>query len=272
MSAIQLIMLGTGNAMCTRCYNTCFLLRIGSGSLLVDGGGGNGIFRQLHRAHIPFEELRHIFVTHCHTDHILGIVWLIRKISPLIHKGWFKPPLTIYCHDEVAHALRTMCRMMMPAKIHSALDHTIVLHELTHGERVQIEPQFSLTAFDIQSTKLKQFGFTAELPDGQRLACLGDEPYNDADEPWVRHCDWLLCEAFCLWRDRQRFNPYEKHHSTALDAGRVAQELGVSHLVLYHTEDTQLAQRRLTYAAEAAQHFAGTIHVPDDLETINLDR
>lgn len=71
--------LGTGNAMCTRCYNTCFYIRSNGGGMLVDADGGNGIFRQLHKAHITYEEIRHIFVTHVHTDHILGVVWLIRK-------------------------------------------------------------------------------------------------------------------------------------------------------------------------------------------------
>ncbi len=266
---MELIMLGTGNAMCTRCYNTCFFLRTPAGGMLVDGGGGNGIFRQLHRAHIAFEQLRHIFVTHCHTDHILGIVWLIRKISPLIHKGRFNAPLTIYCHDEVAYALRTMCRMMMPEKIHSALDDTIILHEMADGECVDVD-DMKVTAFDIHSTNLKQFGFHALLPDGQRLVCLGDEPYNENNQRWAEGCDWLLSEAFCLWQERQKFTPYEKHHSTALDAGRVAQQLQVKHLVLYHTEDTHLSERRPTYTAEAAQNFAGHIHVPDDLETISL--
>ena len=39
----ELIMLGTGNAAVTRCYNTCFALRTSQGTLLVDAGGGNGI-------------------------------------------------------------------------------------------------------------------------------------------------------------------------------------------------------------------------------------
>ena len=266
---MELILLGTGNALCTRCYNTCFYLRTPGGAILVDGGGGNGIFRQLHRARIAVEQLHHVFLTHCHTDHILGVVWLIRRISPMILKGRFTPPLIIHCHDEAAAALRTMCRMMMSEKMCAAIDDTIILHQLTDGEQFAVDDMV-FTAFDIHSTKIKQYGFQAVLPDGQRLVCLGDEPYNEANERWVRGCDWLLCEAFCLWSDRQRFNPYEKHHSTALDAGRLAQAVEAKHLVLYHTEDTRLSERRPTYTAEAAQHFTGIIHVPDDLERIRL--
>ena len=70
-------MLGTGSAMCTRCYNTCFYLKTPRGGMLTDGGGGNGIFGQLDRAGINVADIRHIMVTHVHTDHLLGIIWLI---------------------------------------------------------------------------------------------------------------------------------------------------------------------------------------------------
>ncbi|MBR1803895.1 MAG: MBL fold metallo-hydrolase [Muribaculaceae bacterium] len=264
-----LTMLGTGNAMCTRCYNTCFYLRTAGGGVLVDAGGGNGIFRQLYRGRVAVEEIHHLIVTHCHTDHILGVIWLIRKISPMIHKGKFPGTLTIYGHDLVIQAIRTMCDLMVPAKITSAIGDTILLREVTDGERLTIAGM-PFTFFDIASTKAKQYGFRTTLPDGQRLVCLGDEPYQPSSERYVRGCDWLLCEAFCLYRDRQQFNPYETNHSTALDAGRLAQELGVKNLLLYHTEDRYLATRRINYTAEAAQHFTGTIHVPDDLETLTL--
>lgn len=50
----ELIMLGTGNAMVTKCYNTCFALRNEEEYFLVDAGGGNGILSQLekHRSHL----------------------------------------------------------------------------------------------------------------------------------------------------------------------------------------------------------------------------
>ena len=40
---MKLTMLGTGNALVTECYNTCFVVQNGKKHLLVDGGGGNSI-------------------------------------------------------------------------------------------------------------------------------------------------------------------------------------------------------------------------------------
>ena len=70
--------------------------------------------------------------------------------------------------------------------------------------------------------------------------------------------------------DKEIFHPYEKHHSTALDAGRLAQQLHVKNLVLYHTEDTCLSERKESYTKEAARCFDGNIFVPLDLERIRL--
>ena len=68
----ELTMLGTGNATVTRCYNTCFTIKTGKNILLVDAGGGNGILGQLEKAGIAISEIHDMFVTHAHTDHILG--------------------------------------------------------------------------------------------------------------------------------------------------------------------------------------------------------
>lgn len=72
----QIIMLGTGNATVTQCYNTCFLLETSTTRLLVDAGGGNGVLRQLQRAGVAICDLHHLFVTHAHTDHVLGVIWV----------------------------------------------------------------------------------------------------------------------------------------------------------------------------------------------------
>ena len=103
-----------------------------------------------------------------------------------------------------------------------------------------------------------------------RSACLGDEPYNEQNRRYIEGADWMMCEAFCLYADRDTFKPYEKCHSTALDAGKLAAELGVKNLILYHTEEKTLATRKENYTREAAENFKGRIFVPDDLEVIEL--
>ena len=42
--------------------------------------------------------------------------------------------------------------------------------------------------------------------------------------------------------------------------------------MLYHTEDKTIATRKRDYTAEAAQYYDGVVCVPDDLETIVLEK
>lgn len=51
-------------------------------------------------------------------------------------------------------------------------------------------------------------------------------------------------EAFCLSSQADIFNPYEKHHSTVKDAAELAQRLNVKNLILYHTEDENILNRK----------------------------
>ena len=266
---IEITMLGTGNAMVTKCYNTCFTIRTGEGYFLVDAGGGNGILSQLEKAGIGIEKIRGMFVTHGHTDHVLGAIWIIRIIAMLACQGQLETPFTIYCHDEVAGMLETFCRMTLKKKHLETFGNKIIIRTVENGENATC-CGIKFTFFDICSTKKKQFGFKAELPDGHTLACLGDEPYNEKCRQFAEGCDWLMHEAFCLHSDKETFKPYEKHHSTALDAAKNAQALGIRNLIIYHTEDTDLPHRKENYTSEASKAFKGKIFVPNDLETITL--
>ena len=105
---MKLTILGTGNAAVTECYNTCFLLTEGPDRLLVDGGGGNGIFRQLKAAGVRWQDVRSIFVTHKHLDHITGILWMMRMILQGMARGQYEGEATIYSHKEVTGLLRTI--------------------------------------------------------------------------------------------------------------------------------------------------------------------
>mgnify|MGYP004583851153 FL=1 len=262
----KIIMLGTGNATVSHIYNTCFVLSTSTTSLLVDAGGGNGILAQLRKANIPISDIHHLFVTHAHTDHVLGVIWIIRMVAQC--KG-YEGHLHVYGNDKVMRVIRTIIDMILAKKQLAKVEERVVFHELADGDTFDVG-DMRLTAFDIHSTKEKQYGFQAQLPDSTVLACLGDEPYNPANRQLIENADWMMCEAFCLYADRETFKPYEKNHSTALDAGRLAAELGVKNLILYHTEEKTLATRKENYTKEAAENFMGRIVVPDDLEEIIL--
>lgn len=266
---MRLTILGTGNAQATACYNTCFVISDGERRLLVDGGGGNGILRRLAEAGIDWHDIREIFVTHKHIDHLLGIIWMMRMICQNMQRGTYEGEATIYAHEEVIGLLRSMAQSLLGSKIASQVDKRLHLVTVEDGETRQLIGH-ATTFFDIRSTKAKQFGFTMDLGGGRKLTCCGDEPYNECERPYAQGATWLLHEAFCLHGQADIFHPYEKHHSTVKDACELAEHLGAENLVLYHTEDKNLERRRELYTAEGSQYYHGNLYVPEDLDEFEL--
>lgn len=261
--------LGTGNALVTECYNTCFVLDDDGKYFMVDGGGGSQILSRLKQAGIDVNDIHEIFVTHKHIDHLLGIIWMVRVICQNMRQGKYEGEARIYGHGEVIGILRSEAERLLQKKDMEAFDKTLHFVIVEDGEERMIDGK-KITFFDVGSTKAKQFGFCMETEDGKKLTCCGDEPYNEREYKYAYKSTWLLHEAFCLYGQRDVFHPYEKHHSTAKDASELAETLEVENLILYHTEDKNIEKRKELYTAEGKEYYSGNLFVPDDLETIRL--
>ena len=266
---MKLTILGTGNALVTECYNTCFVISDGDKHFMVDGGGGNGILTQLKRANLNWMDMRHIFVTHKHLDHIMGIIWMVRMICQNMRSGKYEGEAYIYSHKEVIELVRSMSKALIRDKDTVFIDDRLHLVEIEDGQKMDIIGH-EVSFFDIGSTKAKQFGFSMKLDNDTKLTCCGDEPYAECAYQFAVDSKWLLHEAFCLYEEREEFNPYEKNHSTVKDACELAAKLNIENLVLYHTVENNLKERKTLYTAEGQQFYDGNIFVPDDLEVIEL--
>ena len=266
---MKLTMLGTGNALVTECYNTCFVISDGDKHFLVDGGGGSGILRQLKHAGFDWKDMREIFLTHKHVDHFTGILWLVRMICQYMNQREYDGSAKIYGHAEVLQLLEDIAKKLLQPKETRFIGDRLHLIPVADGEALNVIGR-ATTFFDIHSTKAKQFGFSMDIGGARKLTCCGDEPCNDFGRVYARNADWLLHEAFCLYSQADIFDPYGKNHSTVKDACELAEELHVKNLLLYHTEDKNLSERKKLYCAEGQEYFSGKIHVPDDLETLAL--
>ena len=266
---MKLTILGTGNATVSECYNTCYAISDEGKHFLVDAGGGNRILKVLKDTGIDMNDIHDIFVTHEHVDHVLGIIWLVRMIGQRMNQGKYEGDLRIYCHEELAEKIQAIANMTIQQKVCKHMGERIQFDVVKDGDGRTILG-CPVTFFDIGSTKAKQFGFTMQLKSGKKFTCVGDEPYNEVDYKYVKGSDWLLHEAFCLFGEADKFKPYEKHHSTVKEACQLAEELGVPNLLLYHTEETHLAERKKLYTEEGQQYYQGNLYVPDDLETFEI--
>lgn len=265
----ELYVFGTGNAQAIRCYNTCFAIKTGDEFFMVDAGGGNGILRILEDMKVDLKNIHHLFVTHEHTDHILGVVWIIRMVAAAMKKGGYDGEFRIYCHAELMDTLSILCRLTLQEKFYKMIGERIFLVPVEDGETVHIL-DYDVTFFDILSTKAKQFGFTTILKNGKKLTFAGDEPLNNDCLIYAEGSDLLLHEAFCRYCDREKFKPYEKHHSTVKEACELAERLQIPTLLLWHTEDSHISERKALYTQEGQEYYHGNLLIPDDGEILSL--
>ncbi|MCQ2547441.1 MAG: MBL fold metallo-hydrolase [Clostridia bacterium] len=266
---MKLKILGTGNAFAEKNYNTCFLIEDEGKYILVDGGGGNGLFRQLKGVDCNWQDIHHVVVSHKHIDHILGLIWLVRYIADGMNKGTYEGNLTIYGNDEVIGLLKDMCAKLLKKKDAMHIDQRIKFDIIEDREERNIIGH-NICFFDLHSTKAKQFGFVMDMGDGEKLTFAGDEPFTEDAYSLVRGSKWLLHEAFCLDSEAEIFKPYEKNHTTVKDSCKLAESLGIANLILYHTEETHFENHKELYTLEGSNYYSGNLFVPDDLEVIDL--
>jgi ribonuclease Z len=266
----RLIALGTGAAIITKYYNTCFVLDDGNEYFLIDGGGGGGILRQFQDAKLNWTRLRRMFITHAHTDHIFGFIWALRRVAHLMGAGKFEGELTVYGHDELLEDVRRICAISFTKPDFGQLGRRIVFKTIGNNE-TRMPGLYEVTFFDVLSTRMKQFAFQMTLANGKKLVFLGDEPCNEGNLHRIQDCDWLLAEAYCLYRDREKYTPYRFSHNTVMDSCIMAENARAKNLVLWHTTDGYYGYRRELYIEEGSRYYRGKLYVPDDLDVIVLD-
>lgn len=263
----KIIMLGTGHGFTFDLYNTCFLLVNGEENLLVDTGGGAEIVRRLKQSNIELKDIHNIFISHCHTDHILGLMWMLKRMSKLFGKEIYKGKLNIYCNSEVARAIPAIYSHLFPASSVEAITEGIDIHILSDGDKFNAAG-LEFTAIDTKAKKNALLGFEVVL-NNKRLCFLGDEERNPELYPKIENADYVMHEAFCLDSEEKIFKPYEKHHSTVKSVCEKMDKLNIKNLILYHTEDTHKSKKEL-YTNEAKKYFKNNVIVPEDMETIEL--
>lgn len=269
MSKRTIAFLGTGAADATKYYHSCFYVRDEKTGLLVDTGGGAGILAQLEKAVIPLEDIRFLFITHKHMDHLLGVFWILRFLGSKIGKGTAEG-LTIFASEKVIKVIRDISPVFLKEKITGLYDGKIQFKSINDGKEFSLG-EWTIRPFDLQSKKEEQFGFRLTFSDGVSVVCLGDDPYKDALFEQCKEADYFIHDAFCLERDQERFNPHDIHHATAKDAAEAGERADAKNLVLVHTEDkATFGARKELYAQEAKKYFSGAVFVPDDLEVLEI--
>lgn len=268
---MKLTVLGTGHGTATECYNTCFTISQGKEYFLIDAGGGNGILKQLKSVEILPEHLVGMFISHTHTDHIMGAIWIVRIVARKYLVEDYEKTFTIYGNDKVIKAIRQVCDAVLPEKFNKLFDHKIKLVEVDTGDTVEILGN-DVTFFDINAKKVKQMGFYMWLNKEEKFTFIGDEVCQETTEKYIENSKWLFADAYMAGKEAEEYNPIKRHHhSTVRFVANLCQRLHVKNVILSHTIDTNLQTRKKDFTEDAKKYFDGNVFVPDDLDIIEIN-
>ncbi|MGW0733839.1 ribonuclease Z [Streptomyces sp. NPDC002851] len=299
MSVRELVVLGTASQVPTRHRNhNGYLLRWDGEGILFDPGEGTQ--RQMLRAGVAAHDIHRICVTHFHGDHSLGLAGVIQRIN-----------LDRVPHPVSAHYPRSGQRFFDRLRYATAYRETVSLSEIpvaadgviatadsyrlearklshpveTYGYRL-VEPdgrrmlpellaEHDITGPDVgrlqRDGELRgvRLDEVSEVRPGQRFAFVMDTRLCDGVFALAEGCDLLVIESTFLDDDAELAAEYG--HLTAGQAGAVARDAGVRHLVLTHFSQRYSDPEAFELEARQAG-FEGELTVAADLARVAVPK
>ena len=275
----RLILLGTGGGPRPRKSNSApaQVLVVNDVAYVVDCG--DGVARQLVLAGIRLPQLRHIFLTHQHSDHNAdyGNLLLLAWTSGLRTRVdcWGPPPLQqMTAHFMEMNSYDIQTRIKDEGRI--PLQPLIHIHELTESGLVLEDENVKVRATLVDHPPVvPSFVYRFDCPD-RSIVISGDTRPSENLIKLAHKADVLVHDAlFPPAIDRlvagvpnasSLKQSIMSHHTSAEDAGRVAKAAGVRTLVLSHLvppDDPEVTDQMWIDAAK--HHFGGKIIVGKDL-------
>jgi ribonuclease BN (tRNA processing enzyme) len=275
----RLILLGTGGGPRPRIASSASAQVIICNKLAYVVDCGDGVARQLAFARVPFPSLRHIFLTHQHSDHNAdygNLIWLAwtAGLSTRVDT-WGPPPIermTQLFFEMNAYDIDT--RISNEGRV--PLMPLVHVHEIREAGVVMTDDNVTVTSalvdhppvvpafayrFDAKDRSIVISGDTAPSEHLVKLASGADVLVHSAmyppaiDRLVARVSNASALKASIL-----------AHQTSAEDAGRVAQAAGVKTLVLSHlvpADDPEVTEAMWIVAAH--RHFGGRVILGRDL-------
>jgi ribonuclease BN (tRNA processing enzyme) len=278
-SRTRLILLGTGGGPRPRKLSSASAQVILRNDVAYVIDCGDGVARQLALADVPLPTLRHVFLTHHHSDHNAdygNLIWLAWTAGLKTRVDtWGPPPLA-----KMTRLFFEMNKYDIDVRIANEgrvplvpLVHT---HELRESGVVMRDEHLRVTAALVDHPPVvPAFAYRFDAAD-RSIVISGDTAPSDNLVKLARSADVLVHSAMyppAIDRLVARVpnatalkTSILAHQTSAEDAGRVAQAAGVKTLVLSHLvppDDPGVTDQMWIDAAR--RHFRGSVIVGKDL-------
>jgi len=271
--ASRLILLGTAGGPTPKATRSgpSQIVVVGDRGYVVDCG--DGVARQMMIAGV-FRTMRHVFITHHHSDHnadygtLLLLAWGDRLKTPI--DTWGPPPLEKMTKQflemsapDISVRIRDEGRPPLAPLIHP--------HEIHRAGAVMKDDLVTVTCTVVPHPLVPiALAYRFDCPD-RSIVFSGDTAPSDALVALAKGADVLVHEALYVpGAPGEPGSPLRKHimdsHTPVEDAGRIATRAGVRTLVLSHlvpSETPKVTDEQ--WLAAARTTFSGQIVVGRDL-------
>lgn len=242
---------------------------------------GQGVSRQLVSAGIPLNSVRHLFITHMHSDHNL-------EYGGLVYNAWatgmkemqvYAPPTIEPMTKSFFDYMKFDVETRMADEGRPDLRKMVTTHEITADGLVMQDERVKVTAArNIHPPIHHSFAFRFDTRD-RSIVISGDTNYSENVIALARGADVLAHEILyppgvdTLLKRVPNAATLREHliasHTAPEDVGRVAAAAGVKTLVLTHFvpgDDPAITDAMWTEGVR--KHFSGEIVVGKDLMVI----
>lgn len=259
--------------------------RSGSAQAIVTGGKvyvvdcGDGVARQMVLAGLRLRDLRHVLITHHHSDHnadfgaLLQLAWMSGLVTPV--DCWGPPPTQQmiqrylqYQQYDIALRTRDEGRLYLAPLLKG--------HDISHDGLVFEDDHVRVTAAKVPHPPLDiSLAYRFDTSD-RSIVISGDTTESDALVRLAKGADVLVHEVMLAERVKEMLSALPNHevlarsvighHTTAEQVGRVAARAGIKLLVLSHfvpAEDPTVPDEE--WIAPVRRHFSGPVLVGRDL-------
>ncbi|HEX5043012.1 MAG TPA: MBL fold metallo-hydrolase [Candidatus Polarisedimenticolaceae bacterium] len=246
---------------------------------------GNGAGRQMALAGLPFLELRHVFLTHHHSDHNADLVTL-----PLL--AWAagnESTVTLHGPRPMRRAVRAGLRAHafdVETRTHDEgrtdLRKLLRVHAVREDGLVLDDGRVRVTAARVQHPPIEDaFAYRFDLP-GWSVVFSGDTAPSETLIRLAKGADVLVHEVLLAdaaevarWLEKPPEHALVQHvvrsHTSFRDVGRVARDAGVKTLVLSHFVPGDAPVDRDAVLAEIGKSFGGKVVFGEDLMVLTPD-
>ena len=258
----QISFLGTSAAVASKDRdNTSILLSEGKDRTLIDTPGC--LLVKLAKLRIDYRQIKDIFLTHSHPDHIYGLVSLLHSRYKLDDQ------IRIYAHPKTINLVKSLRRLFKLEDINKYPE--IIYKKVGTNYRRPFYDSGDILAWafkvkhSIEALGLRFFFKKSRI---SLVYCSDTARSKDLIEA-ARGCDYLIHDCFAPERFFKKYPQLTKMHTSSLRLGKIAREANPRVLIPIHFT-CEVKYSFSTIIKEIKRNFTGRIILPRDLDILRL--